>query len=213
MADQKKVVYEYLEALLHDPDAETSEAPLSERQERLEIPEDSVAEVLDSCNLAQHSEPEPEPVVVGSSEQVDSPVVRCILVDVHGLKLAIPISDVDGAQEISSLTMSIEMRHDWIIGHFGPDDTPVSVIDTGRWVIPQSYSVDKAAYTDVLILKGRRWALACNQIIQSVDLSLQDINLNQDKDRRAWLYGTSLKQRCAVLDTDQLLEEFEVMII
>lgn len=61
MADQKKVVYEYLEALLHDPDAETPEVPLSERQEQPEIPEDSVAEVLDSRIEAQHSEPEPEP--------------------------------------------------------------------------------------------------------------------------------------------------------
>ncbi|TVQ73595.1 MAG: hypothetical protein EA373_01045 [Oceanospirillales bacterium] len=139
--------------------------------------------------------------------------MRCILVDVHGLKLAIPMSEVDGAQEISSLTMSIDMHHDWIIGNFGPDDSLIHVVDTGRWVIPETYSVDQAAYSDVLILKGRKWALACNQIIKSVDLPDNEVNLNLDKERRAWLHGTCLKQRCAVLDTNQLLDEFEVMII
>ncbi|KGK42200.1 hypothetical protein LH51_08970, partial [Nitrincola sp. A-D6] len=149
-------------------------------------------------------EPEPEP---------EEDNLRCILVDVHGLKLAIPTDDVDGVQEVHDLTMSIELRHDWMIGHFGRDECPTTVVDTGLWVIPGSYSVDKADYTDVLILKGRRWALACNQIIKSIDLPRSAININQDKDHRAWLYGTSLVHRCAVLDTDHLIEEFEVMIV
>lgn len=213
MADQKKVVYEYLEALLMDPQEATQNVSKDvDDGAKLEGSDQGVKESETLQSELNKPEPEPEPQPELSPKKEFSGV-RCILVDVHGLQLAIPMDDVEGAQEISSLTMAIDMRHDWIIGQFGPDDASIHVVDTGCWIIPNSYSIDEAAYTDVLILKGRKWALACNQIIKSIDLPTTDININLNKDSRAWLYGTCLAQRCAILDTAQLLDEFEVMII
>ncbi|EXJ09076.1 hypothetical protein D791_04006 [Nitrincola nitratireducens] len=151
--------------------------------------------------------------VVSSQKPAAHDDLHCLLIDVHGLKLAVPFDYVEGASEIRDLTLSIDSRQDWILGRYGDAYQQTVVVDTGVWVIPSTYNVDDAAYTDIVVLKGRSWALACNSIIESIYIPLSSLNINKDKTHRAWLYATCLEKRCAILDIQQLLDEFGVMIV
>ncbi|WP_409523783.1 chemotaxis protein CheW [Nitrincola sp. MINF-07-Sa-05] len=275
MADQKRVVYEYLEALLADPSASSDElpsefdaefeqmdevVPLTESEiapdcsdeDSLNIEESladqkPVVEAIETIEVVDMVEPQVEVVVEEpelvhdeqsiadewpqepvvpvtesqalASESVDiyaqeyESMMKCVLVRVHGLNLAIPVDYIDGAVHITTVSMSIEMHHDWILGRFGPQHDRTTVVDTARWVIPDAYSVEKTSYSDIIILSGRDWALACDELVKSINIPRKSINFNSNKEARAWLLGTYMPERCAILDIDQLVGEFELMII
>ncbi|WP_151702682.1 chemotaxis protein CheW [Nitrincola alkalilacustris] len=267
MADQKRVVYEYLEALLADPAAGSDELLNEQGAEQKQLEENAVlpeGELFSEETVADPglvteaivepeepeepevpesaaSEPEPvheeqsiadewpeepyvdvvkdqsvQPSVSGADDlyaQEYESMMKCVLVRVQGLSLAIPVDYIDGAVHITTISMSIEMNHDWILGRFGPQHDRTTVVDTARWVIPDTYSLEKSSYSDIIILSGRDWALACDELVKSINIPRSAINFNANKEARAWLLGTYMPERCAILDIDQLVDEFELMII
>ncbi len=134
--------------------------------------------------------------------------MNCILLDMHGLKLAVPFDKVEGALQLEDLSMVLE-GPDWIIGRFGDDPVWTHIVDSARWLIPERYKPEYSKYSEVVILRGRRWALACDELIKSIRIKTSDINWNRNREQRSWLLGTYMAERCAVLDIEQMLLEFE----
>ena len=134
--------------------------------------------------------------------------INCILLDMHGLKLAVPFDKVEGALQLEDLSLMLD-GPDWIIGRFGADPAWTRIVDTARWLIPERYKPEYSKYSEVIILKGRRWALACDELVKSVRIRTAEINFHKDKQHRSWLLGTYMPERCAILDIEQLLLEFE----
>jgi len=135
--------------------------------------------------------------------------MNCILLDMHGLKLAIPFDYVEGALQLADLALSLD-GPEWMIGSFGDNTASrTRIVDTARWLIPEHYQPEYSKYTEIIILKGRRWALACDEMIKSVQVDTGQVNWHLDKSHRPWLLGTYMPERCAILDIDQLLGEFE----
>jgi len=135
--------------------------------------------------------------------------MNCVLLDMHGLKLAIPFEYVEGALQLENISLSME-GPEWMIGSFGEEPASrVRIVDTARWLIPEHYRPEYSRYTEVIILKGRRWALACDELIKSVRMDTGRINWHRDKSHRPWLLGTYMPERCAILDIDQMLGEFD----
>lgn len=147
----------------------------------------------------------PEPVIpkVASGEEMN-----CILLDMHGLKLAVPFDYVEGALQLESLSLRLD-GPEWVLGRFGEEPAWTQVVDTARWLIPERYKPEYSKYAEVIILKGRRWAIACDELVKSIRVDTRQINWHQDKSHRSWLLGTYMPERCAILDIDQLLLEFE----
>ncbi|MBA4501039.1 chemotaxis protein CheW [Marinobacterium marinum] len=200
MADQKQVVYEYLEALLQDPLLEgvvADEPVVADTASAVEPVSEEVAGVA-----------EPSPVEVPAVEASTGEELNCILVDMHGLKLAIPFDHVEGSMHLTDLALSLE-GPDWMIGRFGQAPAWTRIVDTARWLIPERYKPEYSRYLEVVILKGRRWALACDGLVQSVRIPVAAINRHQDARQRTWLLGTYMPERCAILDIEQLLLELE----
>jgi purine-binding chemotaxis protein CheW len=137
--------------------------------------------------------------------------MNCILLDLQGLKLAVPLERVEGALQLESLTLTLE-GPDWILGRFGEEPARTWLVDTGKWLIPERYKPENSNYAEVIILQGRRWAIACDELIKSVRIDTAQINWHRDKRHRPWLLGTYMPERCAILDIDQLLPEFEATI-
>jgi purine-binding chemotaxis protein CheW len=96
-----------------------------------------------------------------------------------------------------------------MIGRFGDDPVWTRIVDTALWLIPERYKHEYSKYSEIVILKGRRWALACDELVQSVRIPTAAINWNRDRKQRSWLLGTYMPERCAILDIEQLLLEFE----
>ena len=127
----------------------------------------------------------------------------------HGLKLAIPFDQVEGALQLADMALDLE-GPEWMIGSFGKEGTArTRIVDTARWLIPEHYRPEYSRYTEVIILRGRRWALACDELIKSVRIDTGRINWHRDKTQRPWLLGTYMPERCAILDIDQLLGAFD----
>jgi purine-binding chemotaxis protein CheW len=134
--------------------------------------------------------------------------MNCILLDMHGLKLAVPFDYVEGALQLESLSLRLD-GPEWVLGRFGEEPAWTQVVDTARWLIPERYKPEYSKYAEVIILKGRRWAIACDELVKSIRVDTRQINWHQDKSHRSWLLGTYMPERCAILDIDQLLLEFE----
>ena len=129
----------------------------------------------------------------------------------HGMKLAIEFDHIEGALNFHDLSLEIAGLPDWILGRFGAEQDKTYVVDTAQWLIPERYQPEHSQYTEVVILQGRKWALACDGLVKSIQIPFNQINLNQDRSRRAWLLGTYMAERCAILDVHQLVEEFEAV--
>lgn len=139
--------------------------------------------------------------------------INCILLDMHGLKLAVPFDQIEGAMNFSDLSMELTGLPDWVLGSFGPEHQQTRVVDTALWLIPERYQAEYSEYSEIVILQGRHWALACDGLIKSIQVSADQVNWNQDRERRSWLLGTYMPERCAILDIPRLLDEFEVMMV
>ena len=139
-------------------------------------------------------------------------MLNCVLIDMHGLKLAVPFDRIEGALQLNDLSLDIAGQPEWVLGAFGPEYSQTMVVDTAMWVIPERYQPEHSKYGEVVILQGRKWALACDGLVKSLQIPIDQVNLNQDKAHRSWLKGTYMAERCAILDIDQMVEEFEAML-
>lgn len=131
-------------------------------------------------------------------------VLNCILFQLQGLTLAIPVDDVEGAISMEQLTLHLDLEHEWVLGFFDAMGKETSVVDTGSWLLPGRFDAAQANYEDVLILKGRRWSLACDALVKSVRMPHSDIVWAGENKSRPWLLGTNMTERCAILDADKL---------
>ncbi|GAA0689045.1 hypothetical protein GCM10009104_14210 [Marinobacterium maritimum] len=128
--------------------------------------------------------------------------------DMHGLKLAIPFDYVEGSLHLVDLSLNLN-GPEWVIGRFGQEPAWTRIVDTARWLIPERYKPEYSRYLEIVILKGRRWALACDELVQSVRIPTAEINWHRDPHHRTWLLGTYMPERCAILDIEHLLLDFE----
>lgn len=132
-------------------------------------------------------------------------MLNCILFQMGGLLLAIPVDDVEGAASLERLTLDVDLTHPWVLGDFSAMNTVTKVVDTGAWMLPGRFDPGLAQYEEVLILKGRRWALACDALVKSLRMPHADIVWAGEQSSRPWLLGTNMTERCAILDVDKLL--------
>ncbi|WP_372831554.1 chemotaxis protein CheW [Pontibacterium sp.] len=177
---------------------------------------DTPAELIGEDSLEDHAQPELDsPPVQAVETHVDDAapkpaldipedVLNCILFQLQGLNLAIPVDDVDGAVSMERLTLHLDLDHEWVLGAFTAMDKETRVVDTGSWLLPGRFDPARAKYEEVLILKGRRWALACDTLVKSIRMSHSDIVWAGDSNTRPWMLGTNMNERCAIMDVDKL---------
>ena len=177
---------------------------------------DTPTELMGGDSLEDYSQPELDsPPVLTVETHVDDAapkpaldipedVLNCILFQLQGLNLAIPVDDVDGAVSMERLTLHLDLDHEWVLGAFTALEKETRVVDTGSWLLPGRFDPACAKYEEVLILKGRRWALACDTLVKSIRMSHNDIVWAGDSNTRPWMLGTNMSERCAIMDVDKL---------
>lgn len=227
-ADQLSVDEPVLDLI--DEEAELLDMPVDLVEDADEVVNAAVApeafspqpEALEEEMIPQPSPPvETEPVVSQTSvtpiaestpaEDIPKPalhvsddVLNCILFQLQGLTLAIPVDEVEGAVAMERLTLHLDLEHDWVLGFFSAMGKETSVVDTGSWMLQGRFDPALANYEEVLILKGRRWALACDTLVKSMRMQRSDIVWAGENKSRPWLLGTNMTERCAILDVDKL---------
>ncbi|NVK42650.1 MAG: hypothetical protein HWE39_15520 [Oceanospirillaceae bacterium] len=186
----QQLVQDYLDTLLCDPEAEpvkAAEAPA------VAAP---AATPVDNPTLVYR------PAWLGDE-------VNTVLVRMHGLRLAVPFNQVEGVQHLKGLSLELDREHDWMLGRYQSRTGPVRIVDTALRLIPERYNPALARYEEALVLPGRHWALACDELLQSLNLKADQISWNGDRAARPWLLGTCSAERCFLIDIPALLLQLD----
>lgn len=176
----------------------------------------------------QVTAPEPEvvavPVVKSAPEirQPDKPLrypnapvwaqteVDCLLFDVCGLKLAVPMEMLGRIIKLEDELNFIIGKPDWFLGVLNDEEHRLSAIDTALYIMPEKGKrLSESGYTHLLQLQRSNWTLACSKVYHTVRLHPDDVKWRSANGKRPWLAGTVIQHMCALLQVDTLIHLLE----
>ncbi len=227
LLDQRRAVWDYLDALLSDiPDelpedefeapaapevveATPVEAP-SEPERPAEVESVEQAEPkVDVQEARPELVPEPEPGVAPDSEtgppEWSRPSFQALLFEVGALRLAVPLVKLHSVVNLKDEEITpMPNQPDWYLGLMRYRDRNVRVVDTATMVLPAEKRDDAAESPPrhVLVVGDGAWGLACHGIGEVLKLGGEDVKWRTAKGKRPWLAGTVLGHLCALVDTE-----------
>lgn len=133
---------------------------------------------------------------------------ECLLFDVAGLKLAVPLVCLGSIYPLEGNEITpIFAQPDWFVGLMSTPAGNLRVLDTARWVMPERYS-DKLrdSFRFVISIDGHSWGLAVNAVHESIHLQPDSVKWRSRRTERQWLAGTVIEHMCALLDVQALAQ-------
>jgi purine-binding chemotaxis protein CheW len=137
---------------------------------------------------------------------------QALLFEVAGLTLAVPLVKLKGVVSGAEALTPMPGHSPLFLGVVPYQGLQSKVVDTARFVLPADHAaqlpedaVDRCRKL-VMIDEGR-WALACTDIGDVVELGGADVKWRGATGKRLWLAGTVIERMCALLDIDQLSRE------
>ncbi|MDP2559813.1 chemotaxis protein CheW [Psychrobium sp. 1_MG-2023] len=88
----------------------------------------------------------------------------------------------------------------------------INVIDTALYLLPekdQSQLEQSTDYKYIIVLGDSNWGLACDSLVDSSELTHDEIKWRPELSRCPWLAGTVKERMCGLLSVDALIELFE----
>ena len=197
--------------------------PASSSEE--ELSDEAIAAMMEASREADLAAAEPETlteleIAVASEAELEPQeppiehraIIKAVLIDMHGMKLALPQDQMEAVFDFESVSMSISGLPDWVIGRVESERSTLDVVDTAQWLIPEKYKPEYAEYQQFVVLPGRIWALACDGLVKSIEIPHDELNWNMDRSERGWLIGTYMPERCALIDVPYLVEAFTAKV-
>ena len=145
---------------------------------------------------------------------VPAPVPGCLQVrvfEVAGLSLAVPVARVKEVVTSHSRLTPLSAPVPLLLGVLASATGESRVVDTARLILPREASMQVGETPGhqagpLVILDDGHWALACTRIGAVIELQDCDVRWRTAAGKRPWLAGTAMKQMCALLDIDALIE-------
>jgi len=133
---------------------------------------------------------------------------ECLLFDVAGLTLAVPLVCLGSIYSLAGQALTpLFGQPDWFLGILPCQAGNLKVLDTARWVIPDRYRDDfRQGLQYVISVQGYEWGLAVHQVSRSLRLDPSEIKWRSQRSQRPWLAGTVIEHMCALLDVAELAE-------
>lgn len=133
-----------------------------------------------------------------------------LLVDVAGLKLAIPLVVLGHIFQVREGFAHLPGQGPLFLGTLNTPRGPLRVINTALLVMPERYDpgfIEQVQFVVSLAAesaRGQPWqlALAVNRVAQPVNLACEDVVWRGERSKRPWLLGTVKSHMCALLDVD-----------
>lgn len=136
--------------------------------------------------------------------------VECLIFKVAGLKLAIPLSLLGGVHNRNEKITPLFGQASWSLGVWQTEEQKLTIIDSAALIMPErSISLQDQGYDFVIQLDRSPWALACQEICETVTLVHDSIKWRGDRSKRPWLAGTVISEMCALVDVPNLMELLE----
>ncbi|WP_433736612.1 CheW domain-containing protein [Pseudomonas putida] len=133
---------------------------------------------------------------------------ECLLFDVAGLTLAVPLVCLGSIYPLAGHELTpLFGQPEWFLGILPSQAGNLKVLDTARWVMPDRYRDDfKQGLQYVISVQGYEWGLAVHQVSRSLRLDPNEIKWRSHRGQRPWLAGTVIEHMCALLDVSELAE-------
>jgi purine-binding chemotaxis protein CheW len=133
---------------------------------------------------------------------------ECLLFDVAGLTLAVPLVCLGSIYSLAGHELTpLFGQPVWFLGILPSQAGNLKVLDTARWVMPDRYRDDfKQGLQYVISVQGYEWGLAVHQVSRSLRLDPNEIKWRSHRGQRPWLAGTVIEHMCALLDVASLAE-------
>ncbi|WXL24487.1 CheW domain-containing protein [Ectopseudomonas mendocina] len=133
---------------------------------------------------------------------------ECLLFDVAGLTLAVPLVSLGSIYPLEGQELTpLFGQPNWFLGILPSQAGNLKVVDTARWVMPDRYRDefrDNLQY--VISVGGYEWGLAVHQVSRSIRIDPDEVKWRSQRTQRPWLAGTVIEHMCALLDVAALAE-------
>ncbi|MNG80489.1 CheW-like domain protein [compost metagenome] len=172
----------------------------------LDPPAQPVAPLVE-VHLPGPNLPAPPATVDGRPAWAAEPF-ECLLFDVAGLTLAVPLVCLGSIYPLAGQELTpLFGQPDWFLGILTCQAGNLKVLDTARWVMPDRYREDfRQGLQYVISVQGYEWGLAVHQVSRSLRLDPAEIKWRTQRGQRPWLAGTVIEHMCALLDVAELAE-------
>lgn len=162
---------------------------------------------LVEVHLPAPNVPVPPTTVDGRPQWAAEPF-ECLLFDVAGLTLAVPLVCLGSIYSLAGQELTpLFGQPDWFLGILSCQAGNLKVLDTARWVMPDRYRDDfRQGLQYVISVQGYEWGLAVHQVSRSLRLDPNEIKWRSQRGQRPWLAGTVIEHMCALLDVAELAE-------
>lgn len=136
--------------------------------------------------------------------------VECLIFKVAGLKLAIPLSVLGGVHNASDKITPLFGQASWSLGVWQSDEQKLTIVDSAQLIMPErGISLNDQGFSFVIQLDRSHWALACQEICDTITLVYDSIKWRGDNSKRPWLAGTVIDEMCALIDVPNLMGMLE----
>lgn len=134
------------------------------------------------------------------------PEFQALLFAVSGLKLAVPLSELNGIVEWGDEYINELPGHtSWYLGLINHLGKNVPVVDTLLQVVPKERwpagHLEKPEFKHIILIDEGRWGLACEQVLEIITLKTEQVKWRSSRTKRRWLLGTVIEEKCALLDS------------
>jgi len=150
----------------------------------------------------------PPPVETDGRPSWAAEPFECLLFDVAGLTLAVPLVCLGSIYSLAGHELTpLFGQPEWFLGILPSQAGNLKVLDTARWVMPDRYRDDfRQGLQYVISVQGYEWGLAVHQVSRSLRLDPNEIKWRTHRGQRPWLAGTVIEHMCALLDVAALAE-------
>ena len=99
-------------------------------------------------------------------------------------------------------------KPDWFMGVMLHRDSKLNVVDSAKWVMPEKYDENLAEslnYRYLIMLGESEWGLASEKLVNTVNLTIDDVKWRESTGKRPWLAGMVKEKMCALVDVEELI--------
>ncbi len=144
-------------------------------------------------------------------------VLQVLLFNLSGLKMAIPMNDLDGIIDWPEKLADADAEIPFCIGMLSSPGQGIPVIDLARLIVPARLRAHRPAidFERILLIGGRKWGLACHGVGDVVTVESSAVNWRNERPNRKWLAGTISSYGSALLDAialERLLQHGDLLI-
>lgn len=199
------------------PDAQTRETSATTRLPQAPAVRDALADLTPQIESEPQISPsagmyrvqagkEQSPRTSESSADWRNRDFASLLFDVAGVQLAAPLCHLGGISALSTPLQTVAGQADWFLGLMRWNGRNMRVIDTARLIMPERVAaVGASEYQAMVVLGDTHWALAANEVIESLTLAPGDVKWRTGSARRPWLSGMLAQRLCVLMDVGHLI--------